>query len=177
MSLAVWIFLAFFALLFQPKLALFDCSLNLTIVIVYAFGIKTASPQPAASGSGDAAPEIASAAFGACVGLVEDILTGLIIGPNVLSKGLAGLAGSIVYREIFFGWSSVLGGVVLAVLTLLDGITVLAARQLFSGTTISGSVFVDVVVMQAIMNIPFGLVIRPGQNMRALKWFYGKKYV
>ncbi|HTZ18268.1 MAG TPA: hypothetical protein VMB78_07495 [Dissulfurispiraceae bacterium] len=177
MSPTTWLFLAFFALLFQPKLALFDCSLNLTIVLVYAFGIKTAPPQPAASGSGDVAPEIASTAFGACIGLIEDVMTGLIIGPNLLSKGLAGLASSIMYREIFFGWGSVSGGVVLAVLTLMDGLIVLAARQLFSNTIMSGSIAANVVIMQAIMNIPFGLILRPGQNTRTTKWFYGKRYI
>ncbi len=178
MTMLSWFLLAAAALLIQPKLALFDCPLNLTLVLVYAFGIRTAPHQPAASGSLDMTPEIISAAFGAAIGLVEDTMTGFIMGPNVLSKGLAGLTSSIVYREIFFQWESALGGVVLAVLTLLDGLVVIAARQLFSSAVIGVAAAANIVIIQSIMNIPFGLLIGPGKKVPAPKsgWFQRKRY-
>ena len=174
----VWVFFTAFVLLLQPKLALFDCPLNLTLALVYVFGIKTASYQPAASGSDDVTPEIRSTLFGAGVGLIEDAMIGSIIGPNLLSKGLVGFMSSIVYRDIFFQWESVLGGVVLSVFTLLDGLVVVAARQLFSNTAIGGPSVVELVIIQAIMNIPIGLVLKPGQNIVTPRrlWIRGKRY-
>jgi hypothetical protein len=174
----VWVFITAFVLLLQPKLALFDCPLNLTLALVYVFGIKTASYQPAASGSDDVTPEIRSTLFGAGVGLIEDAMIGSIIGPNLLSKGLVGFMSSIVYRDIFFQWESVLGGVVLSVFTLLDGLVVIAARQLFSNMTIGGPAVVELVIIQAVMNIPIGLVLKPGQNIITPRriWTREKRY-
>jgi hypothetical protein len=178
MAMIAWFFLAAAALLLQPKLALFDCPLNLTLALVYAFSIKTAPHQPAASGSSDVTPEIMSAAFGAGIGLVEDVMTGFILGPNLLSKGLAGLVSSLVYREIFFQWESVLGGVVLAVLTMLDCLVVIAARQLFSNASIGGPAVANLLIIQSIMNIPLGLVLRPGHQIPGPKfrWFHKRRY-
>ena len=178
MAPMAWCCLAGAVLLLQPKLALFNCPLNLTLALVYSFGIKTASHQPAASGSDDVAPEIISTIFGAGIGLIEDVLTGSLIGPNLLSKGLAGFISSIVYREIFFRWESVLGGVVLAVLTLLDGLVVIGARELFSSTTTGGPAVVELVIIQSVMNIPLGLLVRAGQkaSVPEFRWFHGRKY-
>jgi len=178
MTPIVWVFFAAFALLLQPKLALFDCPFNLTLALVYAFGIKTASRQPAASSSDDVTREIRSTLFGAGMGLMEDAMIGSIIGPNLLSKGLAGFMSSIVYRDVFFQWESVVGGVVLAVLTLLDGIVVITARQLFSNTASGGPVVVELVIIQAIMNIPLGLILKPEQNIATSRfsWFHRKRY-
>jgi hypothetical protein len=178
MAPMVWFFFTALALLLQPKLALYDCPLNLTLALVYAFGIKTASHQSAASGSDDVTPEIRSALFGAGIGLIEDAMVGSLIGPNILSKGIAGFMSSIVYRDIFFQWASVLGGVVLPVLTLLDGLVVIAARQLFSSTTIGGPAVIELVIIQAVMNIPIGLVLSPGHNVATPRrsWIRGRRY-
>jgi len=178
MAPIAWFCFAAVILLLQTKLALFDCPLNLTVALVYVFGIKTASHQPAASGSDDVTPEIRSTLFGAAIGLIEDAMIGSLIGPNLLSKGLVGLMSSIVYRDIFFQWESVLGGVVLTVLTLLDGIIVIAARQLFSNMAIGGAAAVELVIIQAIMNIPLGLVLNPGQNIATPRrsWIRAKRY-
>jgi hypothetical protein len=178
MAPMVWFFFTALALLLQPKLALFDCPLNLSLALVYAFGIKTASHQSAASGSDDVTPEIRSTLFGAGIGLIEDAMIGSLIGPNLLSKGLSGFMSGIVYRDIFFQWASVLGGVVLPVLTLLDGLVVITAKQLFSNTTIGGPAAVELIVIQAVMNIPFGLVLNPGHNIATPRrsWIRGRRY-
>jgi cell shape-determining protein MreD len=179
MTPMVWFLFIALALLLQPKLALFDCPLNLTLALVYAFGIRTATQQTAASGSEDVAPEIRSTLFGAGIGFVEDAMIGSLIGPNLLSKGLAGFISSIVYRDIFFQWESVLGGLVLPLLTLLDGLVVIAARQLFSNTTLGSFTAVELVVIQAIMNIPFGLFLNPRYNIATPRhsWIRGKRYI
>lgn len=177
MAIAVWALLASLALLLQPKLSLFDYPLNLTLALVYAFGMRTAFQQPGAFGFADVTAEIRSTVFGACIGAIEDAMSGSLIGPSLLSKGLAGFISSIMYRDIFFRWESVIGGVVLFFITFLDGIVVIAARQLFSNMAIGGHAAVDLVIMQAIMNIPLGLMLRPGQKASApvSVWSQGRR--
>ncbi len=178
MTLAVWIIAAALALLLQPKLSLFECPLNLSVAVVYAFGIKNAIQQSSAKGSGDVSREIKATIFGAVVGLIEDGMTGSLIGPNVLSKGLTGFISSFVFRDIFFLWGSALGGLVLCLLTIADGVVVVWIRLLFSNTVIGGRAVVDLVMIQAIMNIPVGLLVNPGQKETETEqtWYRGKKY-
>ncbi len=183
MGTASWFFLASVALLLQPKLTLFGCPLNLTIALVYAFGIKTAPHQPAASGSSDVLPEIRGTAFGAGIGLIEDVMTGSILGPNLLSKGLAGFVSTMVYREIFFQWESAVGGVVLAVLTLLDGLLVIWTRELFSNLYAGGPAVANLIIVQSIINIPLGLMLRPEKKIsderfgEKFAWFRRRRYI
>lgn len=164
MTFAVWLLISFLVFLFQPKLSLFGYPLDITLVLVYAYGIKSAAQQSAAVGFTDVTPEIRSTAFGAFIGLMEDAMAGSLIGPNFLSKGLIGFISSFVFRDIFFQWESVTGGVVLFSLTLLDGCVIIAMRLLFSNMVIGGSAAVEVIIIQAIMNIPLGLLIKPGQR-------------
>ncbi len=182
MSIAVWLLIAFFVFIFQPKLSLFDYPLDLTIVLVYAYGIRSAMQQSAAVGFTDVTPELRSTAFGAFIGAIEDAMAGSLIGPNFLGKGLVGFISSFIFREIFFQWESVTGGIVLFFLTLLDGCVIIAMRLLFSNMVIGGSAAVELIIIQAIMNIPLGLFIGPGQRdseagfMRRLGRRFGHKY-
>lgn len=178
MTLAVWIIAAILALLLQPKLSPFESPLNLSVAVVYAFGIKNAIQHSSATGSADVSAEIKATFFGAAVGLIEDGMTGSVIGPNVLSKGLTGFISSFVFRDIFFLWESSLGGIVLCLLTMADGIVDVGARLLFSNTVIGGRAVVELIMIQAIMNIPIGLLVKPGHKDSTTEqtWFRGRKY-
>jgi hypothetical protein len=178
MTLAVWFIVAILALLFQPKLSLFEYPPNLSVAVVYAFGIKNALQHSAASSSADVSSEIKATIFGAAVGLIEDCMTGSMIGPNILSKGLTGFISSFVFRDIFFLWESSLGSIVLCLLTMADGIVVVGSRLLFSNTVIGGRAVVELIIIQAIMNIPIGLLVKPGQKETVTEqtWFRGRKY-
>ena len=178
MTLAVWVITAIITLLLQPKLSLFEYPLNLSVAVVYAFGIKQAMQRSAATGSANVSAEIRATIFGAAVGLIEDGMTGSMIGPNVLSKGLTGIISSFVFRDIFFLWESSLGGIVLCLLTMADGLVVVGSRLLFSNTVIGGRAVVELIIIQAIMNIPIGLLVKPGQKDTEMEqaWFRGRKY-
>ncbi|HMK60492.1 MAG TPA: hypothetical protein VK452_05020 [Dissulfurispiraceae bacterium] len=175
--MVIWICLAVLALIFQPKLSLFEYPLNLSVVVVYAFGIRQSIQQSMAAGSDDVSPEIKATIFGAVVGLLEDGISGSSIGPNLLGKGTVGLISSIVFRDIFFQWESSLGGIVLCILTIVDGFIIVVLRAVFFNTTIGGWATAQLIAMQAIMNIPLGLLIAPGQKETAERsWFRKRKY-
>ncbi|MGO9377392.1 MAG: hypothetical protein ACLPN1_11630 [Dissulfurispiraceae bacterium] len=179
MTLAVWIIAAILALLLQSKLSLFECPVNLAVAVVYAFGINSAMMKhSAATGSADVSAEMKATFFGAVVGLIEDGMTGSIIGPNVLSKGLVGFISSFVFRDIFFLWESSLGGIVLCLLTMVDVSIALGVRLLFSNIVTGGRAVVELIIIQAIMNIPIGLLVKPGQKDTASEqiWFRKRKY-
>lgn len=178
MTLAVWIIAAILALLLQPKLSLFEYPLNFSVAVVYAFGIKKAMQHSSATGSANVSAEIRATIFGAAVGLIEDCMTGSMIGPNILSKGLTGFISSFVFRDIFFLWESSLGGIVLCLLTMADGIVVVGSRLLFSNTVIGGRAVVELIIIQAIMNIPLGLLVKPGQKDAEMEqvWSRRRKY-
>ena len=178
MTLAAWIVVTTLVLLFQPKLSLFAYPLNLSVAVVYAFAIKNAMQHSTATGSSDVSSEMKATFFGAAVGLIEDGMTGSMIGPNVLSKGLTGLISSVVFRDIFFLWESSLGGIVLCLLTMADGVVAVGTRLLFSNTLIGGRAAAELIIIQAIMNIPIGLLVKPGRKEAApaQTWFRGRKY-
>ena len=176
MTLVAWIFVAVAAMIFQSKISLFGYPLNLSVVIVYAFGISQ-SIQQSASRSVSVSAEIKSVIFGAAVGILEDGMTGTVMGPNLLGKGFAGFVSSFIFRDVFFQWDSVLGGIVLCLLTVADGFIVIGARLIFSNAAVGGWAVSRLIVLQAIMNIPLGLLIRPGPKESAERiWFRRRRY-
>jgi len=98
--------------------------------------------------------------------------------PNILSKGLTGFISCFVFRDIFFLWESSLGGIVLCLLTMADGLVVVGSRLLFSNTVIGGRAVVELIIIQAIMNIPLGLLVKPGQKDAEMEqvWSRRRKY-
>ena len=178
MALFFWIIAASAALLIQPRLAIFDYPLNLTVIVVYAYGINKAVQHSAAQGFSDISAELKSTLFGAAIGFIEDSMTGAFIGPNVLSKGMTGLVSSFVFREIFFSWDSVLGGIVLCCLTIFDDLLSLGMRLIFSDLIIGGRAVAELIVMQAVMNIPFGLLVKPAHKdaPQEHEWFRRRRY-
>ena len=105
-------------------------------------------------------------------------MTGSLIGPNVFSKGLVGFISSFVFRDIFFLWEASLGGIVLCLLTMVDVTVAIGSRLLFSNILIGGRALFELIMIQAIMNIPIGLLVKPGQKDVASGqiWFRGRKY-
>jgi cell shape-determining protein MreD len=169
-SIVAWGVASALAILFQPKITIFDFPLNLTVVLVYAFAIKAPPLQSASTSFTDVSAEIRGAVFGAGIGLIEDIMSGSVIGLNVMSKGLTGLISSIVFRDLFYQWTPLIGSIVLFVITLLDGIIFVLAGQFIAGLPHRSFDVVDLVLIQALFNIPFGLLIRPGQKVASMRY-------
>lgn len=138
----------------------FNHRLNLTVVIVYLFGLKGLSSQARAYGFSSRAGA-KSTLFGACIGLIEDILSGAGIGPNLFSKGIIGFVSLAIFSGVVFQWTYFWGGVVLFGLTIFDGLMFTGVRVFFANQHIDGFVFLQGIAVQAAINAVFGIIFRP----------------
>ena len=170
LAIVVWISVASIAILFQPKITIFDFPLNLTIAVVYAFAIMAPPLHSASVSFTDVSAEIRGSLFGGGLGLVEDAMSGTMPGLNVLSKGLLGFLSSIIFRDIFSHWTPLIGAIVLFVLTLLDGIIVIVTGMFIAGISISGFSAVQMIIIQALANLFLGAMIRSGQKIASMKY-------
>ena len=170
MVMATWILLAAAAILVQPMITIFDFPLNLTIVLVYIFAIKAPPLQSASTSFTDVKAEIRGSAFGAGIGLIEDAMNGSVLGLNVLSKGLIGFISSIVFRDIFFQWTPLVGAFVIFVLTLIDGLILILTGHFIAGIQTGSFEMVEMIVVQALLNIPLGFIVRSGQKVASMKY-------
>jgi hypothetical protein len=164
MKILKWILFVFLIFFVQMQFALFNVPLNLVLVIVYAFGLKTlekSKTDKSFSKYSGAGSEIKSAAFGASVGLLEDIIAGGILGPAFLSKGIIGFLTIVIFTDIVFRWTPLIGIIAIITLTVLDGIIVTGLHVLFAGISINYLKELLILFMQAILNIPFGIIFRP----------------
>ena len=94
------------------------------------------------------------------MGIVEDSLSGAFIGPNLLSKGLVGYMSSFLYQK-FFVWSPLLGTISVAMFTFADSLTVFFLRSIFDRMPVSAGAALLIIVVQSLLNAPFGLFLKP----------------
>lgn len=134
---------------------------NFALAIVYVFSIKTITER---SGFASVKPEAKSTLYGAAAGLMEDALSGAIIGPGVLSKGLAGYLACNAFSDLIFRWTPMWGALVIGLLTLFDGFMMVTMRNIFSELTLSGPGSFASVFYQALLNVPIGLIVRAGST-------------
>jgi cell shape-determining protein MreD len=165
MSYIKWILFIFLVFLAQTQIALFNVPLNLTVVIVYAYGLKKLEKAKNDKYFGKYSSmglEIKSTAFGACVGLLEDIIAGGILGPAFLSKGIIGFLIIVIFTDIVFRWTPLIGILAIVAMTVLDNVIVTGLQVLFAGISINYFKVLQILFVQALMNIPFGIIFRPG---------------
>ncbi len=134
------------AFVIQTKVSFWGVSPDLTAVVAYYFGIKGGP--------------LRGIFFGSLIGMVEDSVGGIILGPNLLGKGLVGFFSSFMSGSLF-RWTPLLGMVSLFALSVLDGITVVMSRAIFESAPSSLTKWILVVVAQGTINIFFGIFVRP----------------
>jgi hypothetical protein len=164
MKILKWIFFIFLTFLVQTQLSFFITPLNLSIVVVYFFGLTSLPRQSTAAWSDKyfgSRAEIKSTAFGASVGLLEDILSGTIVGPGFFSKGLAGFFSVVVFTDVVFKWTPLIGAAAMTILTILDGAIIAVLRLFFSDISINIFEIFYSILIQAVINIPFGIILKP----------------
>jgi rod shape-determining protein MreD len=98
--------------------------------------------------------------LGSIIGFIDDSLSGNLLGPNLLSKGMVGYFASFMSGS-FFRWTPLLGAIGIGVLTIIDNTIVFITRSFFDQmpTTMKSAAFI--IFIQSIINIPLGLFIRP----------------
>jgi rod shape-determining protein MreD len=135
-----------FAFVIQAKVSLFGVSPDLTAVVAYYFGIRGGSTKGILGGS--------------LVGIIEDSVEGIVLGPNLLGKGVVGFFSSFIAGSLF-RWTPLLGMISLFVLTVIDGVLVVSSRSIFELAPSSMSRLALVLLGQGIINMFLGILIRP----------------
>lgn len=163
MNYLKWAFFIFLVFLAQTQFSVFHSMINLTIALVYYFSLKNLPRQSKSGGYFGGKAEIKSTVFGSAVGLFEDIISGSIIGPNFFSKGLTGFISVMAFTEVVFKWTPLLGVIIIIILTFLDGAIVTGLRVVFTNTNINSIDALQTIFIQAIVNIPFGIIFKPSR--------------
>jgi len=142
----LWAAILLFAFILQGSISFFDISPNLTVILACYAGIKKR--------------EVKGMLIGSAIGIIEDSLSGAFLGPHLLSKGLIGYLSSLTYSR-FFIWTPLLGIITMSVLTFIDGLIIFATRSIFDRMPASFLVALLLIVIQSLLNAPFGLILRP----------------
>jgi len=146
MTYILWIGITLFTFFIEERISVFHVSANFITVLVYYAGITKG--------------ELRGMFLGSIIGFIEDCLSGGFLGPNLLSKSMVGYFSSFMSGS-FFRWTPFLGVIGIGVLTIIDTTIVFITRSFFDHmpTTIKAASFI--IFLQSIINIPFGLFIRP----------------
>jgi rod shape-determining protein MreD len=141
-----WAAILLFALILQGSISFFDISPNLTVILACYAGIRKR--------------EVKGMLIGSVIGMIEDSLSGAFLGPHLLSKGLIGYLSSLTYSR-FFIWTPLLGVITMSVLTFIDGLIIFASRSVFNRMPASFLVALLMILIQSLLNAPFGLILKP----------------
>jgi rod shape-determining protein MreD len=146
MIYVLWTAIILLAVLVQGSVSFFHIKLNLTVILVCYIGMKRG--------------EVPGMFFGALIGLIEDILSGALLGPNILSKGLIGYLSSSLYRKLFV-WTPLLGAINIFSLTFLDRSIVFILRSIFDKIPVDIGTALFIIMVQSLVNAPLGIFIKP----------------
>jgi rod shape-determining protein MreD len=146
MKYIIWVFIIILVFIIQGSVSLYYVTPNLTVVLAYYAGLKMR--------------EVKGLFLGSFIGLMEDSLTGILLGSNLLSKGLVGYFASFLYNR-FFLWTPLLGIMSVFICTLADGLIVYITQSIFIKSPVALSTALLVISLQALLNAPLGLFIKP----------------
>lgn len=134
------------SLVVQARVSLFGVSPALTVAVVYYIGVRHGS--------------LKGILLGSLVGLVEDSISGCLLGPNILAKGFVGYSASFVSLSLF-RWTPLLGMTGIFVLTIIDGIIVLLFKALYETAPAVFYGTIPAIFFRGLMNSIFGVFIKP----------------
>jgi rod shape-determining protein MreD len=141
----LWALITFFTFGIQGSVSLFDITPNFTVVLACYAGIREGEGR--------------GLFFGSVIGIIEDSLTGMLLGPHLLSKGLTGYLAASLSSKFFF-WTPPLGVLTVVVFTIADGIAVYTARSIFSTTPAGIGTAAFIIVTQSLFNAPLGIFLK-----------------
>lgn len=145
MKYLLWAVITFVAFGMQGSISLLDITPNFTVILACFAGIR--------EGEGK------GLLLGSLIGIIEDSLSGNLLGPHLLSKGLTGYFSAFLYSKIFV-WTPLLGILTAVVFTMAESFAVYTARSVF-GTMPSGfGAAAFVIAMQSLFNAPLGIFLR-----------------
>lgn len=142
----ILLLIIFSAFLLESRISIFGAQPDLAAAIAYYFGLKNG--------------ETKGMLFGSFVGLIGDSLSGGILGPNILGKGMVGFFSAFMSGS-FFRWTPVLGVIGISLLTALNGIIVFLSKTLFEHMPTSIPSAISIIFTAALINSLFGIFMRP----------------
>lgn len=146
MIYVLWAVLIVLTLLVQGSISFLHIKLNLTVILVCYIGIRRGERQ--------------GMFFGALIGIFEDSLSGVFLGPNLLSKGIIGYLSFSLYRRLFI-WTHLLGAINIFSLTFLDSLIVFILRSVFDKIPVSLDTALFILMIQSLANVPLGIFLKP----------------
>jgi cell shape-determining protein MreD len=158
-----WLFFIILTFTLQTQITVFETPFNFIVVIVYLFALQGYS-RVKKDESSTGMWEIKSTAFGASIGILDDLISGALIGPSFLSKGLIGYFIAVLFGSVFFRWTPLLGIIVVFVMTIFDGFIQVGIRLIFGQMKIEFLNAFLTIIIQALVNLPLGLLLRPSEH-------------
>ncbi|NCO83818.1 MAG: rod shape-determining protein MreD [Nitrospirae bacterium CG_4_10_14_3_um_filter_44_29] len=146
----ILLLIIFSAFLLESRISIFGAQPDLAAAIAYYFGLKNG--------------EAKGLLFGSFVGLIGDSLSGGILGPNILGKGLVGFLSASMSSTTsrgFFRWTPVLGVIGISLLTAVNGIIVFLSKTIFERMPASIPSAISIILTAALINSLFGIFMRP----------------
>jgi len=140
----------FSAFLLESRISIFGAQPDLAAAIAYYFGLKNG--------------ETKGLLFGSFIGLLGDSLSGGILGPNILGKGIVGFLSAFMSSASggsFFRWTPALGVIGISLLTAINGIIVFLSKTLFEHMPTSTSSAMSIIFTTALINSLLGIFMRP----------------
>lgn len=168
MNALLWCFLSLIVFALQTHLTPFNIPLNLSIVLIFIYSLGNIPAKPHVKGYWSGAGEIKSSLFGAIIGMIEDGLSGSIIGPYMMSKSLAGFAFSCIFTDVFFKYTPLTGALILALLTAADYLLMVSIRLLLTDININIALIIETSLIQSLVNIPIGFIMLKMKKEQAL---------
>lgn len=163
MNPLLWTFLFIAVFVVQALFSTVLVPLNLTVVLVALFGRAAAHHYTDQHGFSGVRSEFAAAVFGAFAGLIEDLVSGSLVGSGMLSKGLTGFVSAIIFSDVLFRWTPIFGAATMISFTLLDWLCMLGVRAFFASSPVAPGAMLQSVLLQAVMNAMIGMALRPGR--------------
>jgi cell shape-determining protein MreD len=137
------------AFIIHSQVSVFGVPPNITAAVAYYLGINRGAGK--------------GTFFGSLIGIIEDSVTGSMLGPNLLGKGMVGFFSSFMSGTsgTLFRWTPLLGMIGIFILTAMDGLAVLLSRLMFETTPASLSNAILTLSIQGSLNLVLGIFLRP----------------
>jgi len=147
MKYLLWPAAVFLSFFIQSRVSILDIQPDLAMLLVFYIGIRHG--------------ETKGLLAGLLIGALEDVISNSIVGPNMLGKGVIGFSAAFFMSGGVLRWTSLLGIIAVFLLTFLDNIIVFVSMTVFDKMPSALPTALFVAVMQAVLNAPAGLFIRP----------------
>lgn len=105
-------------------------------------------------------------AYGAVTGLLIDSASGFIIGPNILSKSVAGFLFSLI-RQKFFFWNAPLNTLLIGLFSIIDIFIVKISLEIFMGMSFASRAS-GISIMVILYTTIAGLITYPVFKLREI---------